>query len=238
MEKSLQRKPHILFLFSDTGGGHRSATEAIIEALHLKYGGVHTEMIDIFKESVPLPLNYIPDWYPQIVRVPEIWGLGFRLSDGPKRARLITSSTWPYVRRRMKDMVSRYPSDLIVSVHPLANTPVLHALGKNRPPFITVVTDLVSTHALWYDRHTDLCLVPTETARQRALENRLKPEQVKVVGLPVADRFCQPPAISAAAPGAGWPPDLPCSCVAAAKAWACWKGSLACWASRFPPGWR
>ena len=29
----------IVFLFSDTGGGHRSAAEAIIEALQLEYPG-------------------------------------------------------------------------------------------------------------------------------------------------------------------------------------------------------
>ena len=211
MENSPQRKPRILFLFSDTGGGHRSAAEAIIEALCLEYGDeVLIEMLDIFKESAPLPLNYLPEWYPQMVRVPEIWGLGFHLSDGHRRARLITSSTWPYVRHAVKNMVSSHPCDLIVSVHPLANTPVLQALGKHRPPYITVVTDLVSAHALWYDRRTDLCLVPTETARQRALENRLKPEQVKVVGLPVADRFCQPPSDKRLLrQELGWPPDLP-----------------------------
>ncbi len=32
-----KKNPHILFLFSDTGGGHRSAAEAIIEALNLEY---------------------------------------------------------------------------------------------------------------------------------------------------------------------------------------------------------
>ena len=32
------KKPHILFLFSDTGGGHRSSTESIIEALGLEFG--------------------------------------------------------------------------------------------------------------------------------------------------------------------------------------------------------
>jgi 1,2-diacylglycerol 3-beta-galactosyltransferase len=29
------RKPHIVFYFSDTGGGHRSAAEAIIEAINI-----------------------------------------------------------------------------------------------------------------------------------------------------------------------------------------------------------
>ncbi|RPJ52133.1 MAG: galactosyldiacylglycerol synthase, partial [Chloroflexi bacterium] len=44
-------QPHIVFLFSDTGGGHRSAAQAIIEALELEFPGQTTqEMIDIFRE--------------------------------------------------------------------------------------------------------------------------------------------------------------------------------------------
>src|SRR4030042_1154867 len=104
--------PHILFLFSDTGGGHRSATEAIIEALHLEYGErFTTEMVDIFKDYAPRPLNYMPALYPSMVRVPEIWGLGYRLSNGRRRARLITASAWPYVRRSIRSMVAKHPSD-------------------------------------------------------------------------------------------------------------------------------
>ncbi len=207
------KKPHILFLFSDTGGGHRSAAEAIIEALSLDYGeGITTKMVDIFKEYAPAPLNRAAVWYPRMVRVPQAWGLGYYLSDGHMRARLFTSTTWPYVRRSARQLVENHPSDLIVSVHPLANAPVLHALKKNgsHPPFITMVTDLVSGHALWYHRRTDLCIVPTEAARQRALECGLRDDQVLVVGLPVANRFCQPSGDRALARARlGWPQDLP-----------------------------
>jgi len=203
--------PQILFLFSDTGGGHRSATEAIIEALSFEFGDqISTDMVDFFKDYSPLPFNYMPDLYPHMVRVPKAWGLGYRLSDGHRRARLLTASAWPYVRRSIKTMVSQHPSDLIVSLHPLAIAPTLKALGSDRPPFITVVTDLVTTHALWYHRLTDLCLVPTKAAHQRALKYGLKPEQVKTVGLPVADRFCQPPGDKAALRAhLGWPHDVP-----------------------------
>ena len=46
--------PHILFLFSDTGGEPRSAAEAIIEALDLEFPGrFSTEMIEFFKEYTP-----------------------------------------------------------------------------------------------------------------------------------------------------------------------------------------
>jgi 1,2-diacylglycerol 3-beta-galactosyltransferase len=187
------KKPHILFLFSDTGGGHRSAAEAIMEALRLEFNDqLTTQMVDIFLDIGPHPLNYLPKWYPYVVRFPEVWGMGYRLSNGSHRARLIVESAYPYVRRTLHKLINQYPADMIVSVHPLANDPFLHALGQDHPPFITVVTDLVTTHALWYHRDADLCLVPTESAYQRALLHGLSPGQVKVVGLPVADRFCQP----------------------------------------------
>lgn len=211
MNKFSNNPPHILFLFSDTGGGHRSAAEAIIEALDLEYGDTYsTEMVDIFKEYAPPPLNQLPALYPQMVRVPQVWGLGYKLSNGDRRAKLMMASAWPYIRRSLRQLIAQHPSDLIVSVHPLANTPFLRALGQNRPPFITVVTDLVTTHALWYHRQSDLCLVPTEEAKQRAIKFGLDEEQVQVVGLPVADRFCQPLGDrSALRAKFGWPQDRP-----------------------------
>ena len=187
------KKPHILFLFSDTGGGHRSAAEAIIEAIQLEYGDVvTTEMVDFFKSHAPLPLNKMPDWYPDMVKAPHLWGLSFKISDGRRRARAITTSMWPYVGRAVRRMVKEHPADLIVTVHPLATTVFLKALGRYRSPFIIVVTDMVSTHALWYDQRADLILVPTEDARQRAIEYEMDPQQVRVVGQPVAERYCVP----------------------------------------------
>ncbi|MGD8404138.1 MAG: glycosyltransferase [Anaerolineales bacterium] len=187
------KKPHILFLFSDTGGGHRSAAEAIIEAIQLEYGDVvTTEMVDFFKSHAPLPLNKMPDWYPDMVKAPNLWGLSFKISNGRRRARAITASMWPYVGRAVRKIVKEYPADLVVTVHPLATTVFLKALGRNRPPFIIVVTDMVTTHALWYDQRADLILVPTEDARQRALEYEMDPKQVRVVGQPVAERYCVP----------------------------------------------
>jgi 1,2-diacylglycerol 3-beta-galactosyltransferase len=211
MTDHLPERQKILLLFSDTGGGHRSAAEAIIEALENNYGDkVAVKMVDIFHEYAPPPLHRLPAWYPKVVRVPQAWGLGYRLSNGHRRARLITSSVWPYVRRSARKLVLQNPSELVVSVHPLANAPVLSALGKNRPPFVTVVTDLVTTHALWYHRRSDLCLVPTKPAFERAIKSGLDPNKVIIVGLPVAERFSQ----ATGDPNEfrrnlGWPADRP-----------------------------
>jgi 1,2-diacylglycerol 3-beta-galactosyltransferase len=187
-------RPRILFLYSDTGGGHRSAAEAVLEALHRIYGDrIQTTMVDIFKDYAPRPLNRMPEWYPIMVRVPQAWGLGYRLSDGRYRSRLLTEPTWLYVRRNAQALVEQNPADLIVSFHPLANSPALRVLKGAHPPYVTVVTDLVTGHTLWFDPRVDLCIVPTELAYLRAIEAGMKPEQLQVIGLPVAERFCQPP---------------------------------------------
>lgn len=185
--------PHIIFLFSDTGGGHRSAAEAIIEAVNLEFPDqIHMEMVDIFKEYAPPPLNRAPEIYPPLSRMPSVWQFGYRASDGHRRAKAINDAWWPYVSRSIWRLVNENPCDLFVSVHPLVNTPVLHALEHRSQPLITVVTDLVSTHAFWYDPRATKVVVPTAAARDRGLEMGVSPDQIEVVGLPVADRFCVP----------------------------------------------
>jgi 1,2-diacylglycerol 3-beta-galactosyltransferase len=193
MNNPTLRKPHLVFYFSDTGGGHRSAAEAIIEAINLEYKDqVTTEMVDFFKDYAPRPFNHAADMYPYMVKAPRLWSASFHATDGRARSRVITSTMWPIARRAARAMVKSHPADLIVTVHPFANTFMLKALGKPRPPFINVVTDMVTTHALWFDNRADLIMVPTETARLRAIRYHISAEKVCVVGLPVADRYCQP----------------------------------------------
>ncbi len=187
------KKPHITFLFSDTGGGHRAASEAIIEAIHCEFGeAVITQMVDFLKDYAPPPFNRLPEAYPDMVRVPELWGAMFDISDGRPQVRIVTSTFWPIARRAALRLVREHHSEMLVSVHPSANSFVLRALGSHHPPFVTVVTDLVSTHALWFDKRADLIIVPTEMARQNAIQYRMSPNRVRVVGQPVSQRCSAP----------------------------------------------
>ncbi len=204
-------RPHILFLFSDTGGGHRSAAEAIIEALNLAFGDqVTVEMVDIFRDYAPPPFDLAPEAYPVLSRVPEVWRWGYRLSDGRRRTRFVFSAIWPYVRRSAERLLIEHPCDLVVSVHPLFNDPISRAARKFGRPYITVVTDLVSTHTAWYCGSPDLIIVPTVAARERGVAVGVPEERMRVIGLPVAERFNRidesPEAIRVRL---GWPPDMP-----------------------------
>lgn len=211
MDQNPHKQPRVIFLFSDTGGGHRSAAEAIIEALNLDYPNqIRTEMIDIFKSYAPTPLKYAPQLYPPISRMPDVWALGYHISDGQKRTSVFNSIVWPYIRRATRKLVRENPADLIVSVHPLSNSPVLRAMKDSPRPFMTVVTDMVSTHAFWYDEKADLVVVPTEEARERGICYGVDPDRIQVVGLPVAQRFCHPPEDRGALRDSlGWTNDKP-----------------------------
>ncbi len=183
----------ILFLFSDTGGGHRSATEALIEALNLEFPGQFDPvMVDFFRDYYPAPLNKAPEIYPPMSRVPQAWGLSFKVSNSRTRTDALTTLSYPYLRRAAKRLVQENPADLIVSVHPLVNNHLARAMRKAPRPFITVVTDMVSTHAFWFDRRADLVVVPTTQARERAIRYGIPAGNLRVVGLPVSERFRTP----------------------------------------------
>lgn len=213
MSKHISDRPHIVFLFSDTGGGHRSAAQAIIEALELEFPGQTTqEMVDVFREYAPPPLSMAPDIYPPLSRMPRVWGMGYRLSDGPRRTRLLYQILWPYIRWGLQRLIREHRGDLIVSVHQLLNDPMARAIAnsKTQIPFATVVTDLVTTHAAWYTNRANLIIVPTSVAYRRAQKLGISADRMQIVGLPVADRFCRPPGGRAEIRARlGWPQNLP-----------------------------
>jgi len=211
MTHSEIKLPHVLFLFSDTGGGHRSAAEAIIEAINLDFPNrISTEMVDFFKEYAPPPFDLASDLYPLMARVPDVWKFGYKLSDDPQRTRFFYNGLWPYIRRATYKLLNDHPFNLLVTVHPVPVFPVSRVMKSGFPPFFTVVTDMVSTHTWWFTERSDLIFVPTEIARQRGLSYGLNPDQIRVVGLPVAQRFYQPLESSQSfRDKMGWPQDLP-----------------------------
>lgn len=183
----------ILFLMSDTGGGHRAAAEAIRDALIERYGSDHVqaELVDVYR-NMRFPANTMPEFYPWIIHNGKwLWKLAYRSSDNPRSARLTSRVTYRYNRSKLRRMVSQHPADVVVCVHSVTAQPCMSAYQSfpQRPPFMTVVTDLVSTPIFWYDSRVDRCLVPTQAAYERGLKYGLAPEQMRIIGLPVHINF-------------------------------------------------
>ncbi|MBK8448062.1 MAG: galactosyldiacylglycerol synthase [Micropruina sp.] len=211
MQADSSARKRVLFLFSDTGGGHRSATLAMIEALGLEFPDTFDcKMVDVFRDYLPAPLRYAPEIYPPMTKFPETWAISYRTTDGKRRSRAVIRMLFPYVARAIRRLYRENPSDIIVSVHPLVNTAMLRTMKKHPTPFMTVVTDMVTTHAFWFDRRADLVVVPTDEAREVAIEYGIPAGNVRVVGLPTAERFRVPTSDPMAfRVRQGWRRDLP-----------------------------
>jgi 1,2-diacylglycerol 3-beta-galactosyltransferase len=186
----------ILILMSDTGGGHRAAAEAICDALKQRHGeAVEIEVVDVFRAYTSFPFKYASKLYPWWIKNGKLmWRVGYRVTNRRGQVRLLMSSLGRAIRRGMRRLLASRPDvDAIVCVHPLFSNPTMKVLRSyaTRPPVITVVTDLVSTHAFWYERSVDRILVPTQPAYDRGLRLGIRPEQMRVTGLPVHPNFAE-----------------------------------------------
>ena len=187
-------KKRVLFLFSDTGGGHRSAFQAIQRAMTMRYGdAVAFDSVDVMR-ALKWPLNKQPEMYPQMLNTSKLlWALMYYSFDGKRRTRLACQFIYSNNRQNLRRVVQEHPADVVVCTYSVITNPVLSAYMtlRKRPPFLTVVTDLVTTPACWYDPRVDHCFVPTESARRRGLRLGMAPHQMQVTGLPVNPRFIE-----------------------------------------------
>ena len=179
---------------SDTGGGHRAAGEAIRDALIIKHGetAVEVELVDVFRDYSPVPLKYMPEIYPWWVNNSKSsWGAGYNFSNTRRRAKIFSATIYHTIESGLKRLLREHPADVVV--YSVLTRPAIRALqaAPYRPPFIAVVTDLVSTHHMWYDKQGERCLVPTRAAYERGLENGLSRNQLRLTGLPVHPGFVQ-----------------------------------------------
>lgn len=205
----------VLLLMSDTGGGHRSVSEALAEGLWALYGeAVEPRIVDAFIQYAPFPLNRSPALYPYMVKpaIVPFYARAWHFANHPRRARQLVYLFWPWVRQRIAKLFAENPADVIVSVHPLFNDVTMRYWMKapRRVPFVIVICDIGSIHALWC-ANADLVIAPHEGARRRAIACGVPPERVVVTGFPIRLRFREvrdrPKAFWREQ--LGWRPDLP-----------------------------
>jgi 1,2-diacylglycerol 3-beta-galactosyltransferase len=206
----------VLILTADAGFGHRSAALAIEAAMQARHGGqCSTLVVNPLREaeSPGFLQTLAEDSYDGWVKNDAIlYGLGYRLSDAVPTAALIEQVYSILLHDSLRNLLEDHSPDVVVSTYPFYLEPlnfVFDSMGKN-VPLISVITDLVTVHTLWFNPRVDLCLVPTDQVRRKALRNGVPVNRVHVTGLPVHPHFgaeSRPPAQLRAE--LGWKIDLP-----------------------------
>ena len=193
----------ILFLIADTGAGHRSAANAICNAIAMlaqreQESGAgdqniyRVEIVDAFEEYGRFPLREAMKLYGPTIRYnPRLYGQVFHFSNQAQSVSAVQTMATPLIHKGLLRLISTVQPDVIISIHPLLNHVTLRALQELpfHIPFITVVTDLVSLHYSWFAPGADTYIVPTERARKIYLERGLDPARVHVLGMPIDPKF-------------------------------------------------
>ena len=188
---------NLLILTCDSGGGHRSVSDALVGALEQSFPGEYRfHLRDIMADCFAFPLSAAGRAYgPVVNRFPRAWGLLWHCTNGRRRSPLLLRLVSPLAYGRLARVVRETQPEIVVSTHPWSNHLPAWLLKQMETtvPLVTVVTDPVSIHHWWLCPEVDLCLVPTEQARQRAVAAGMPTERVRVIGLPVCLEFHQRP---------------------------------------------
>lgn len=185
----------ILFIISDTGGGHRSAANAIIATLRLRDPEIVCEALDLLRASGLPGLKSAPELY-QFFSAGHMWL--YNLLFGLFNSRWFMDAAsrllyWP-AKKRIDTAVRSFSPDLVVVIHPLLVRPMCAYRDATNAKWrvITVVTDLVSIHASWFSPTADLYLLPTQEACELALSHGIEKAKTLLTGFPVHPRFLKP----------------------------------------------
>jgi 1,2-diacylglycerol 3-beta-galactosyltransferase len=184
----------VLFLISDTGGGHRAGAQAVGAALDEIDGATRFEWrIDDIATHCTFPLSKLGPAYSAALRyAPPIYGALYHATNGRRRYKTIVRFCEPLYRERLREVFTQYRPDVIVSVHPLLNHAALRAradAGMQSVPIVTVITDLGRVHEGWLLPEADLTVVPAREVYQRAIERGVPPERLRLLGHPIHPRF-------------------------------------------------
>ena len=209
----------ILFLIADTGAGHRSAANAIRNALNFiaqkrqeewleqqqtgeeelevipAQMGYRIEIVDVFEEYSRFPLREAVKLYGPAIRYrPKLYGRIYQFSNQAQRFSAMKTVSTPLIHNGLLRLIKSVKPDVIVSVHPLLNHVTIRVLQDLalRIPFITVVTDLVSAHHAWFATGADAYIVPTTYVRETALKLGMDPQRVHLMGMPIDPKFILP----------------------------------------------
>lgn len=192
----MNSKKKILILYADAGFGHRSAAFAIKAGLEEKYAKLcHVDIVNPLQdERAPFYMRDSQADYDNIIKsVPELYRIGYEASDATVPTLFVETALTLMLYEVMKDLIKRYKPNVVVTTYPVYPAPLdaVFTMNQTSLPMVTVVTDLVNVHRVWFNSGTERLMVPTQNVFQQAVKSGLSPEKVHITGIPVSTAICK-----------------------------------------------
>jgi 1,2-diacylglycerol 3-beta-galactosyltransferase len=184
------QKKRLLILTADAGFGHRSAANAVLDAVKDLYGNQCVVKIvnPLDERKTPAFLRDSQADYDRLVKLPaELYQFGYDASSTVVPATIAEQALIVLLYEVMRNIVRSFRPDAILMTYPLYQSPLraVVTIMRLQIPLLVAITDLVTVHRVWFSKTCDLALAPTENVRDLAINYGLTPEQVQVTGLPV-----------------------------------------------------
>src|SRR5437588_10600177 len=180
----------LLFLFSDTGAGHRAAAEAVAAALALRYPNrFQVDCFDPMADPHLLAGRLTALYGPVTRRLPFLWRAAYHASNLQPTVRLFQHSIGRGLRRKLRAALDPRPA-LVASFHPLLN----HVAADVMPhgvPRVTVITDWIDFHQAWTDLTADSIICPSQAAYGLCRRRGVPADRLVRAGLPIHPRFSE-----------------------------------------------
>jgi UDP-N-acetylglucosamine:LPS N-acetylglucosamine transferase len=186
----------VLFLSSDTGGGHRASAEALGRQFQLLFPGSTYELLDMVENDGGPPRSSIVTAYKHLSNRPQQWKLVYHVSNMKAFEVLADAHLKLMWERSVRRRIRAINPDVVVSVHPMmTNVPVVSCqkisaeTGRHLPMF-TVVTDLGSAHCLWFANGIEKMYVGSEAIKELAkARGKVPDDKIILFGLPIRHDF-------------------------------------------------
>ena len=187
------RDKKILYLFSDTGGGHRSAANALIKTVEEIMGdnAPRQEMTDVFASSNKL-ISLLANLYAPVIKYcPFLWGALYHVTNNKLSIVIMDKISDPFVSKKLQELIKEKNPDIIVSVHPVTNHIAAKAMKRinHNVPLLTVVTDPVTFHRVWICPQVDKIVLATEDAKTLCRKYGFGLDNIEVLGFPIDPKF-------------------------------------------------
>ena len=186
----------VLFLSSDTGGGHRASAESLAKSFQNHYPGTTYDLLDVWTDHGVWPYYNLVPSYQHLSAHPRQWGLFYHLSNNYLYEVAYDLHSRLTCERRIRRRMRAYRPDVVVSVHPTMNhVPLIAArkIGRKEGrhiPFFTVVTDFGSAHTTWFQKNVEKIFVASDRlAKLAKRRGRIGKDKLVMSGLPIRHDF-------------------------------------------------
>ena len=186
----------VLFLSSDTGGGHRASAESLARQFEIIFPGSTYDFLDVVAADGVPPYTQLTSWYSHLSKNPAQWNFVYKVSNSRAFEMMADVHLKLSCERATRRRIKSYDPDLVISVHPLmCNVPSLACKNIEKKtglhlPIYTVVTDLGSAHCLWFANAVDRIYVASDQIAALAKERGKVPnEKIVKIGLPIRHDF-------------------------------------------------